>query len=307
MISGSRVGVIVLCYNGIDLTMECLASLHHQDYPHLDILVVDNNSQDNTVEVVRQAYPQVKVIAASQNLGYAAGNNLGMQVALQSGADLIFLVNNDTRLAPDCVTTLGRALEADSHIGVIGPMVHTWRSRVISSAGGMINWWQADAVNVGMGEPDRGQYPARAVDFINGCGLMVTRRAIERVGMLDPQFFMYWEETDWCARIRRAGLTCRFEPAARMEHKASIETQELGPTTIYYMTRNRLLFFARHTPWPLKAVVLARAIRGALRGISQLRQAGRIGHAQAVEVALRHAWQKRWGYTDPSAWGVVSA
>ncbi len=197
-----RVAAIVLCYNGIDLTLDCLASLQAQDYPLLNVIVVDNNSQDDTVKIVSAKFPQVEVIASQENLGYASGNNLGMQKAIDLGCDLFFLVNNDTRLSPDCVSTLVSAVEDNPHAGAIGPMVHTFdMQEQIGSAGGKIDWRSASAINIGAGEIDCHQYPARAVDFINGCGLMVTRNAVERVGMLDPQYFMYWEETDWCMRI----------------------------------------------------------------------------------------------------------
>ncbi|NJN94929.1 MAG: glycosyltransferase family 2 protein [Anaerolineales bacterium] len=298
-----KVSVIILCHNGVDLTLECLASLRQQDYPDLQIIVVDNASQDNTIEAVHHAYPEVEIVATGQNLGYAAGNNVGMTAALQHAADLVFLVNNDTRLESGCISTLVRGLEARPNIGMIGPMVYTWDNEsIISSAGGQVDWQYGDAINVGMGEVDHGKYPARSVDFINGCGLMVTRAALEQAGMLDPKFFMYWEETDWCQRVRRAGFEIRFEPAARMFHKASIVVEELGPTTLYYMTRNRFLFFARHTPLARKPLTLARVLHGATRGFLLHRRAGRLTHANASKIAILHAVQQHWGRTDSSLW-----
>jgi GT2 family glycosyltransferase len=300
---GLKVSIIVLCYNGVDLTLECLKTLQQQDYSPLEILVVDNASQDGTADIVRRAFPGVEIICTGDNLGYAAGNNVGMQAALEHGADLVFLVNNDTRLEPGCVSTLVRSLENYPRTGVIGPMVYTWGNHtVISSAGGQINWRLADALNVGMNEVDSGQYLARPVDFINGCGLMVTRQAIEKAGMLDTRYFMYWEETDWCQRVKKAGFEIRFEPAACMEHKASLEVEELGATTIYYVTRNRLLFFGRHTPRLLKPLALSRALYGLIRGIVLFYRAGRRAHAKATQLGVLHALQRRWGRTDPSAW-----
>jgi GT2 family glycosyltransferase len=293
----------VLCHNGVELTLECLASLRRQDYANLDILVVDNVSQDGTVAAVRAAYPEIEVISTSDNLGYAGGNNVGMDLALKQGADLIFLVNNDTLLDRTCISTLVRTLQSYPCTGIVGPMVYTWDDgAIISSAGGQVDWRYADAINAGMGEVDRGQYPARPVDFINGCGLMITRPAIERAGLLDPDYFMYWEETDWCQRVRRAGFEIRFEPDAWMKHKASIQVEELGPTTLYYMTRNRLLFFARHTPLRLKPLTLARALHGAIRGIIRHRRIGRSSHAKASQMAVLHALRSRWGRTDPAIW-----
>jgi hypothetical protein len=301
------VTIIVLNWNGCDDTLRCLSSLTQLDYSSYSIMVVDNCSTDNSVAAIRAAYPQIEVVTTDDNLGYVGGNNLGMEIALKRGTDLIFLLNNDTLIDPSCVSDLVQTLQSYPNIGVIGPMVYTWDNQlIVSSAGGQIDWRNADAINVGIGQLDRGQFPARAVDFINGCGLMITREAIERVGMLDPKFFMYWEETDWCQRIKRAGFGVRFEPRARMKHKAPINVEELGPTTLYYMTRNRFLFFARHTPLTKKPLTLARAFHGAIRGSLIHRQAGRTIHARATEVAIWHALQQRWGRTSPAVWRAAS-
>jgi GT2 family glycosyltransferase len=297
------VGVIVLCHNGVDLTLDSLATLYRQDYRLLEVFVVDNDSQDGTVEAVQSQYPQVQIISTHANLGYASGNNLGIQAALERGMDLCFLVNNDTRLFPSCVSTLVNTIENHPAAGIVGPMVHTWDNvGRISSAGGRINWRYASAENVGAGVKDHAQYPARPVDFINGCGIMVTREAIQHAGLLDPKFFMYWEEIDWCMRVHNAGFEILFEPKARMQHKATLLDDELNPTTIYYITRNRLLFFYRYTKYPLKGVALYSAIHGAMSGIRKHRQAGRYAHAKATQIAILHAFQRRWGRADPSNW-----
>lgn len=298
-----RVFLIVLCYNGINLTLDCLESLLSQNYTACEILVVDNASQDGTAETVRMAYPQIEVIATGENLGYVGGNNIGMQFALGRGADMVFLINNDTLLDRSCVSALVEALAANPHIGIIGPMVYTYQDEcMISSAGGKIDWRHADAINVGAGEIDRGQHPARNTDFINGCGLLATRPAIERAGMLDPRYFMYWEETDWCRRVNRAGFGVRFEPAGRMTHRAGLGVSDLKPSTLYYVTRNRLRFFAIHTPRAQMPVTLVHALYGALRGIILHQQARRPAHARATELALWHALTGRWGRYDVAQW-----
>jgi GT2 family glycosyltransferase len=303
-----RVFLIVLCYKSIDLTLDCLVSLLGQNYPACEVLIIDNASQDGTAETLRATYPHIEVVATGENLGYAGGNNVAMQIALGRGADALFLINNDTWLEPDCVSVLVEALSANSQVGVIGPMVYAGeRKEVISSAGGQIDWRGADALNVGAGQLDEQQHLARKVDFINGCGILVTAAAVQRVGLLDPRYFMYWEETDWCQRMTRAGVGVWFEPAAHMIHRATLKVADLGPTTLYYVTRNRLRFFAIHTPRAQKPFTLARALHGAVRGIVQHQQAGRMAHAQATRLALWHALIGRWGRYDDPPWRGDSA
>ncbi len=287
---------IVLTYNGIELTLECLRTLRAQDYPNLHVLVVDNASTDGTPAIVRTQASGVDVLEAGENLGYAGGNNLGMRHALAHGADLLFLVNNDTRLDPHCVTALVGETLREPTCGVVGPMVYTWDNwQTISSAGGVVDWQAADAINVGAGELDRGQYPARSVDFVNGCGIMVTRTAIERAGLIDERFFMYWEETDWCLRIHAAGFDVRFQPEAKMQHKAPLTWQGQSPAALYYTGRNRLLFFMRHSHGVLRAISLFSAVRGLLHGVVKNRYERNMQASAAARQALIDGMLRRWG------------
>lgn len=298
-----KVFVIVLCYNGVDLTLGCLETIQQQDYPNLEICLVDNGSTDGSIEILSQKYPQAHWVKNYENLGYALGNNRGVEYALEAGAEVVFLVNNDTRLEKECVSRLVETLIKDTQIGIIGPMVYTWDGdKTISSAGGQVDWKMADAVNVGMGEKDTGQYRGRTVDFINGCGIMITRDAIQQAGLLDAKLFMYWEETDWCLRVKSKGFKIYFEPSASMEHKATIRSIELSPTTLYYMTRNRFLFFFRHSPNMLKILSLLRALKGTLQGIMINRRMGKNAHERAMRFALYHAIIGCWGKTDSHLW-----
>jgi GT2 family glycosyltransferase len=299
----SKVYIIVLCFNGVELTVECIDSIFDQNYPEIEICVVDNGSSDETIPIVSERYPKVKWVQNQKNLGYALGNNKGMEYALKAGADIVMLVNNDTRLHQSCVQTLVNGLISEPKRGIIGPMVYTWdKDQTISSAGGRIDWRNADAENVGMGEKDHGQFPERRVDFVNGCGIMASREVITKTSGLDAKYFMYWEETDWCLRIKKLGFDVVFKPSAIMDHKQTIHNVALKPTTLYYMTRNRFLFFSRHSPAELKPIALLRATKGTLRGILENRQSGKFEHARAMQTALFHAVSGRWGQADPKIW-----
>lgn len=296
------ISVVVLNTNRREDTLACLASLAAATYPRLSVMVLDNHSTDGSPEAIRARFPAVQVVPLAANLGYAGNNNVGIRLALEQGADWVFVLNEDTWVAPDCLERLITAAQADARIGIVGPLVYTFNEREISSAGGWIDWAHADAVNQGMGEQDHGQYPSRPVDFINGCGLLISRPALQAAGLLDESFFIYWEETDWCARVRRAGFRLWFEAGAVMRHKAPIRHEAFGPSTLYYATRNRLRFFARHAPWPAKAWICAKAFSGAVRGIGQHRRAGRLEHARATQWALWHALTRHWGKAEAQLW-----
>jgi GT2 family glycosyltransferase len=270
-----------------------------QSYERLKIVVVDSASSDGTASIVRTFLPSATIIESTRNLGYAGGNNLGIRHAWAQGADAFLLLNNDLRLAPDCVEKLVNALTADPLRAAVGPMVYTWDNWLtISSAGGRIRWSKADAENVGIGEDDYRQFGAREVDFLNGCALLVSRDAIERTGLLDEAYFMYWEETDWCMRMQGAGLKLWFEPTARVQHKATINPGRLSTATYYYMARNRIRFFARYGAWSDRPRHLLVALSGiSMRLFANLR-AGRLDIVRAEARAIKDAFFCNWGRND---------
>ncbi len=259
-----RVAIIVLTYNGLADTLACLASLERLDYPRerYRVVVVDNASQDGTPAAVRAAFPEtfVFVIENGANLGFAAGNNVGLRYALAQGFDYALLLNNDTEAPPNLLSALVAAAESDPRAGAVGPIIyyHAAPTRVWS-AGGWIDWEQGISRMEGEVE-DQGQFTAtREVDFITGCAMLLRCAALERVGLLDERFFMYFEETEWCVRARRAGFRILFAPQAKLWHKIPLNARFDKEYLAYYMTRNRLLFLratgARPRTW-FKALVL---------------------------------------------------
>ncbi|MBN8619086.1 MAG: glycosyltransferase family 2 protein [Anaerolineae bacterium] len=240
-----NVSIIVLNYNGREDTLACLRSLQHVTYPNLRVVMVDNASTDGTVEAVRAAHPEVTILETGANLGFTGGNNAAIKEAIQQGADYVMLLNNDTIVAPDFVSVMVEVMEKDPTIGVTGPMIYYYSNpEVIWSAGGEIDWKHGTTSMIGLNEVDLSQFglSPRGVDFISGCALMARREVWEKVGLLDDQFFMYYEETEWCVRAGRAGYKLAVVPMAMIWHRISIEERAVSPRTYYYMVRNRLLF-----------------------------------------------------------------
>ena len=238
---------IVLNTNRRQDTLACLASLERGACPNCAVIVLDNASTDGSVEAIRSGFPAVQIIPLAQNRGYAGNNNVGIKAALEQGADWVFVLNEDTVLAPDCLSHLVEAGERDPRVGIVGPMVyHHNEPCVIQSAGGRLSsLWVA--THIGQNEVDQGQYPTpRRVDWISGCAILVRRAVIEQVGMLDERFYYYWEETEWCIRARKTGWNIVHVPYAKLWHKGVQRDYHPAPSVTYYNTRNRLLALAKH-------------------------------------------------------------
>lgn len=251
--SAPRVAIVVLNWNRRDDTLACLASLGKIDYAPCDVIVVDNASTDDSVAAVRAGYPQVTLIELAENVGYVGGNNVGLERALAMGADYALLLNNDTEVAPDFLSRLVYVTEGDASIGIAGPTIYYYdQPDVVWSAGGAIDWDHGITRMIGVDEVDRGQWgqEPRQVDFVTGCALLIRAPIVRRLGMLDPRFFAYFEETEWCVRVTRAGYKAVHAPASHIWHKISPSSQALSPTVYYYMVRNRLLFLRMaHAGW----------------------------------------------------------
>ncbi len=242
------VSVILVNYNNEHYTLPCLESLEKVTYPNLDIIVTDNGSKPESIKAIRDAYPKVTLMELGANLGFTGGNNAGIKQALANGADYIILLNNDTIVPPEMFDILVDAMEKDKTLAVTGPIIYYYdHPDTIWSVGGTINWDKGYSYMIGLNEKDNGQFGSepKVVDFITGCALLVRRDVWEKVGLLDDDFFIYYEETEWCIRAGRAGFKIAYIPQATLLHKISIEARAASKWAYYYMTRNRLLFLKK--------------------------------------------------------------
>lgn len=279
------VTIIIINWNGYADTLACLASLRGLEYPAYDIVVVDNGSSDGSVAAIRAGFPEVKLIETGANLGYVGGNNVGLEYAAKTGANYALLLNNDTEVTPDFLSLLVEAAETDPQVGIVGPIIYYFdQPDVIWSAGGEINWQQGLTRMVGLNEVDRGQFglAPRPVDFVTGCALLIKLAVVQQVGLLDPRFFAYYEETEWCVRVIRAGFKILQAPQAKIWHKISPVAREASPQVHYYMTRNRLLFLKltqaslaawRHTLFDYSRTLLSWSLKPKWRHKAPQRQA----------------------------------
>jgi GT2 family glycosyltransferase len=247
-----RVAVIVVNWNGRDITLACLESLSALTYSPAELIVVDNGSVDGSVEAIRARFPSVTLLALPENLRFAGGNNAGMREALAHGADLVLLLNNDTVVDADFLTHMVARMEADRTCGMVAPKIYYFdRPERIWFAGGIISMWTGTMRHVGIREVDRCQFDiARETGYGSGCCVLVRADVIRTIGMLDESYHIYSEDADWSMRVRRAGYKIMFEPRARVWHKVSVSA---GGHLSWYKLRNKFLsnfrFFWRYGTW----------------------------------------------------------
>ena len=257
-----EVSIITINYNGLKDTCELLDTLPLED-DSIEVIVVDNASKEDEATQIEQRYPQVKVIRSNENLGFAGGNNLGIQAA--QGKYLFFL-NNDTLLTTASILPpkqgdregltsyfqpLIDRLESSPKIGAVSPKIRfAWGNNPIQYAGYTpLSKITMRNRSIGFGEADNGQYDTpHPTPYAHGAAMMVKREVIDKVGLMPECFFLYYEELDWSMMIRRTGYDIWYEPACTIFHKESQTTGQNSPLRTYYITRNRLLFVKRNNP-----------------------------------------------------------
>ncbi len=243
-----QVFIIILNWNNWSDTLKCLNSLKKIDYPRCEIIVVDNGSKKK-LKIKSNSFKQPIIqIFNRKNLGFAEGNNIGIRYALKSKADYVLLLNNDTLIEKNFLKELVLQAESDPKIGMIGPKIYfldslNKKKKKIWFAGGKLTRSLFNQIIMtGYGEFDYGQYnKIQKVDYITGCCLLVKKQVIERIGLLDKKYFLYYEDVDWSLRAQKAGFKCIYDPQAKIWHKGSATSREGSFDYIYYHIRNALL------------------------------------------------------------------
>ena len=257
-----ELSIITINYNGLKDTCELIDTLPLED-ESIEVIVIDNASTQDEATQIEQRYPQVKVIRSKENLGFAGGNNLGIQAAQ---GKYLFFINNDTLLGSEkgivnsekfasAFQPLINRLESDPKIGIVSPKIKfSWGDNPIQYAG----YTPLSSITmrnraIGCGEPDNGQYDTpHTTPYAHGAAMMVKREVIDKTGLMPECYFLYYEELDWSMMIRRAGYDIWYEPACTILHKESQTTGHNSPLRTSYMTRNRLLFVKRNINSPQK-------------------------------------------------------
>lgn len=276
-----NVFVILVNWKGWEDTKMCLESLQDLTYPNYSIIVVDNASEDDSVNQLKALFPEVITLESAENRGFAGGNNLGIKYAMNHGADYVWLLNNDTVVHEKALSTLINRAEQDEETGMCGSTLiyYDQRDTIQALAGGTYNKWLGITKNIGQNkradmEFDRVEVE-RQLEYIVGASMLVSRKCIEQVGILTEDYFLYYEEVDWAMRAQGA-FKLGYAPESIIYHKEGASTggsqlnaEAKSKISDYYQLKNRLKFtyrfFPKYLPFVYLTVVFAlfnRMLRG---------------------------------------------
>lgn len=253
-----KVCVVILNWNGEELTRGCLESLRHSDYANLDSVVTDNGSTDGSIDAIARDFPDTGVIRNASNLGFAAGCNQGIAWGLERGAEYLLMLNNDTRVDPSMVSHLVAAATAHNDRAAAIPKIY-WESdpQRFWFAVGRTNLWTGVFSNVAFNQIDDGSFDSYLqAQYASGCCILMPSQVVRKIGGFDREYFAYVEDVDWSLRCRDAGFPLVFCPAAKLWHKVSATGGRQPARYRYLTTRNHLWTLRRHSK-PYQFLVFA--------------------------------------------------
>ena len=273
-----KVAIVILHYNGKKDTLECLESISKLSFKNIEplIIVVDNGSAE---EFKAEG---IKVIRSEKNLGFAGGNNIGINYALGKESDYILVLNNDTIVEENLINELLNVISENKNAGVVVPKIYFTKGqefhknrykekelgKVIWYAGGIFDWKNIIGYHKGVDDVDTGQYgKIEETEFATGCCFMAKREVFEKAGLLDEKYYLYYEDADLSQRVKKEGYKILFVPKAIVWHNNAGSAGGSGSSLQdYYITRNRILFGLRYAPFRSKLPLIYESFRLLING-----------------------------------------
>ena len=275
-----KVAIIIINFNGEKDTLQCLRSLEALSFPKENLLtiIVDNGSKKKfELPKAKLDIGELVALNTGENLGFAGGNNFGIEYAIKNGADYIMLLNNDTYVEKNLVKELVVAFQNEKNVGIVAPKIYFAKGfefhknnyknedlgKVFWYAGGIMDWKNVIGRHRGVDEVDSGQYEKiEDTDFATGCCFFTSVEVLQAVGVLDEKLFLYYEENDLCQRVRQHGYRIIYAPKATLWHKNAQSTGGSGSALQdYFITRNRLWFGMRYASLRARTALIREAVR----------------------------------------------
>ena len=272
-----KIGFITINFHSDQDTLDVVKQLEKNALPLAvtsTVYVVDNEGSENLKEKLKK-YPQAIYVASPGNIGFAAGNNLGFKKALEDECDLIVLINNDTIVPEDLILKILASPIADPTTGAVGGLIYFAKGfefeskykkdelgKVIWYGGGEYDWNNVYAKHLGVNEVDKGQYDGqRETDFITGCLFITKAEVLEKVGLFDERYYLYFEDSDLGLRIKKAGYKLIFDSNINLWHKVAQSSGIGSPLNDYFLTRNRLVFGMDYARTRTKIALMKEAVK----------------------------------------------
>lgn len=255
----TKVFSIILNWNQPKLTIDCIKSLQQVKLSKdisMKIVIVDNGSIDNSISEFNKI-KNIEIVDAKTNLGFAAGNNLGIKYAIDKNADFILILNNDTLVDKNLIENLLKPFEKDKKIAMTSPKIYFAKGyefhkekykknqlgKVLWYAGGKIDWKNVYGKNIGVDEVDKKQFDKeKEIDFATGACFMISTKSLREVGFFDEKYFMYLEDADLSIRLKKKGYKIIYTPKAVLWHKVAQSSGIGSDLNDYFISRNRLFF-----------------------------------------------------------------
>jgi GT2 family glycosyltransferase len=251
-----EVYIVILNFNSGEDTVNCIKSLEKINYANFKIVVVDNASKDNSLDIIKNKCTFDKLIVSEENLGYANGNNIGIRYALENNAEYICILNNDTEVEPDFLNILMDRMVKDGRIGIIGPCICDFKEREkVQTMGADINLY----TGLAQGKFKNYDYSRVGnmelkVDYLGGACFVVRKKVFETVGLIPENYFLFYEETEFCLRTKKAGFDIVSIGSSRIFHKRSATIAKFKGLSYFFLNRNRVVFVRRNASIIQKAV-----------------------------------------------------
>ncbi|OGM16145.1 hypothetical protein A2V55_02310 [Candidatus Woesebacteria bacterium RBG_19FT_COMBO_37_29] len=282
----TKVFLVILNWNGYKDTLECLGSVSKvkPDNYDLHVVIVDNASTDNSVNYVKNFKSdnfEFSILTNKKNIGFAAGNNVGIKYSLEKGADYVMILNNDTIIDKNLISGLLRTFREDPEVGVVSPKIYfapgfefhkkVYQSKdlgkVIWYAGGDMNWRNIYGTNHGVDEVDRRQFEKTiATDFVTGACAFFNAEALKDIGFFDEKYFLYLEDADISQRMRKGGWKVLYSPHGFLWHKVAQSSAIGSELNDYFITRNRILFGLKYAPLRTRGALVRESIKLLVNG-----------------------------------------
>lgn len=293
----SRVLILIVNWNNYSDTKECLDSLAQLTSDNYQVMLVDNGSIDNSSQLLEEEFPEIQLVNLQENLGFAGGNNVGLEYALKEEFPFTLLLNNDTIVQDgDFLAKLVQVLEEEPSVGAVGPTVEQTDGITQLSILPYPNIGNTIINSLGLYHPNHKK--RQFVDSIAGCCVLVRREAIEQAGLLDENYFMYGEETEWFFRIRKKGWKILFLPVDSILHKEGSSSKKIDDKKIYIERRANVIYTLVKGKQESQAVIMA-AIMVLLLGIRVFFSAitgreNKSPYRSSMIVKLNKVFRQKW-------------